>query len=129
MYFSRLPAAEQSSTEAAPKRGGTTGSEISEEVPIEALTELAGQFSSRRECTRLAAKLDFAATAVYRWQQSTQPIDMIAEEILLAWNAGVNCTTAAKRSVLEEALGDIRSELARLFKENCKMLAAKKRLV
>ena len=82
--------------------------------------ELSGKISSQRECTRLAAKLGFDIQDMLRWSRSTKPIDALAEEILLEWNARTINTQEGTRSVLCKALNNIgRKDLYNFFMELC----------
>ena len=96
-----------------------SGGHISEDVPCEVLTELSANIASLSECTRLAANLGFKMQAILKWRESTLPVEMIAQDILLRWGANWSPTDKGKRSTLEQALSAIRKNLATMCRKMC----------
>ena len=81
--------------------------------------ELSTNIASLSECTCLAANLGFKAQAILKWRESTWPVDRIAQDILLRWDANWSPTDKGKRSALEQALSAIRKDLAIICRKMC----------
>ena len=82
--------------------------------------ELPSMISTWTECTRLALMLGFKASDIWKWNEATKPLESIAEEILLLWNARTSGTKEGAPSVLGRALLSIgRADLFRTFTDQC----------
>ena len=98
----------------------------SEEIPVEALTELASHIVSLEECLDVARSLDFDQSYILRWSRRTEPFNTTAEEILLLWNERTAGTNGGTRSALAKALQDAgRCDLYDIFIGICRQILAR----
>ena len=113
---------EQASAEAGPLKDVT--GQAPEEVPVNALLELASEISDKTECVKLAGWLGFSTSEIMQFRQSQDKVEGIAQEILLAWNTRYK---EERPLVIIEALEKIkRPDLAKSFQQKCIDFKAKK---
>ena len=119
--MSRLSASEQVSVQDSLTAGSSQAhkgklADEAPEVSPKTLLEIASGLSSQSDCTKLAAELGFSMTDVIKWKNSKDPVEDIAQDILLSWSAQTSVAETQKRSVISKALAGIkRPDLANLL--------------